>query len=586
MGVQENKTKFGEQLVAGGVVTAENLAKGIELQTVHGGNLVDVLIENELVDERRALRFLAETSAARYITSDKLAAANIPPEALDRIPVRHADKLCVLPLGYQAPTNTLTLALSEIDEGLLEQVRLAAGVGQVQPIIASRWAIRAGIKRYYLGDVYAFAQYEDSQAAAEVVEAPDEVRHREPSRNDPAPKAPEGQASTEDKLKHEAAMLRTASELAKHLAKERDPQAILHRVLAFAFDSMKADEAALLLPERSGAFVSRGVRTKNGAKTVKVSMTLVKEIASTKAGVVVADAKADERFANADSVVLSGLRSAIGVPLVVGKDVRAILVLATKERVDYFSKQELDFLMAIAAQASQSLEAAETARQLAADAANRAHLLRYLPPALVEQVVSGVSTLTAAGDAHEVSLVFADIHGFTALAEQMSPREVVSLLNEHFAQMAEIVFFHGGVLDKFVGDSVMAIWGVTERSPLSPVKALRAAVEMQQRVGDMNALRAASGKPQFEIGIGVHTGWVIFGSIGSARRQDYTVIGDAVATAYKLAGAAKAGQIVASEITLTATQGAFVAEELPNLGLPGRAAALRVFAVKEEKPKV
>ena len=193
-----------------------------------------------------------------------------------------------------------------------------------------------------------------------------------------------------------------------------------------------------------------------------------------------------------------------------------------------------------------------------------------------------MANLSAAGEAHEVSLLFADIHGFTALAEQMSPREVVSLLNEHFAQMAEIVFFHGGVLDKFLGDAVHGGWGVTERSPLSPRRAVRAALEMQQRVGDMNALRAAAGKPQFEIGIGVHTGWVVFGAMGSARRQDYTVLGDTVATAFKLAGAAGAGQVVASEVTLSATQGAFAAEELAGLGLTGRAAGLRAFRVREE----
>ena len=99
------------------------------------------------------------------------------------------------------------------------------------------------------------------------------------------------------------------------------------------------------------------------------------------------------------------------------------------------------------------------------------------------------------------------------------------------------------------------------------------------------ALRAASGKPQFEIGIGVHTGWVIFGSMGSARRQDYTVLGDAVATAYKLSGAAQPGQIVASEVTIAATQEAFHAEELPELNLSGRAASMRAYLVKEEAPK-
>lgn len=584
MGVQDNKTRFGEQLLAAEIVTPDALAKGLELQKESGGYLIDVLIENGLVDERRALRFLAETSGARYISSDKLAQANVGPEALARIPVRHAEKLGVLPLGYIPASNTLSLALAEIDEGLVEQVRLAAGVGTVQPVIASRWAIRAGIKRYYHGDIYAFAEVEDAQAEAIVIdeERPAEVKAREPSRVTPAPKTPESDA---DNLKREAALLRIASELHGHLARERDVQAILHRVLAFAFDKLPADEAALLLPDRSGSFVPRGVRSKAGAKSVSVSETLLKEIIQTRQGVLASDPKADERFRSAESVVLTGLRSAIGAPVVVGKEVRAVLVLNTRERPEVFTRQDLDLLVAVAAQAAASVEAADSARQIAADTAHRAHLSRYLSPALVEQVTSGVLALPSAGDAYEVTLLFADIRGFTELAEKLGPRDVVALLNDHFAQMAEIVFFHGGMLDKFVGDAVMAVWGIPQRAPVAPTKALRAALEMQQRVGDMNALRAAAGKPQFEIGIGVHTGWVIFGAMGSARRQDYTILGDTVATASKLCAAAAPGQILASEVALGAAQNAFVAEPVNGVALSGRAAALHPFAVKEERPK-
>jgi adenylate cyclase len=584
MTLPENKTRYGEQLVMAEVVTADDLARGLELQRESGGNLLDVLIENHLVDERKALRFLAETSGARYITSDKLMAAEIPPEALDRIPVRHAEKLIVLPLGYSASSNTLTLALAEIDEGLVEQVRLAAGVGQVQPIIATRWAIRAGIKRYYHGDIYAFAQVEDAQVEAVVIideEAPSEVQAREPSRKVPAPQAPEDSGEA---LKREAELLRLTSELQHHLAKERDAQAILHRTLAFAFDKLPADEAALLIPER-GKFVPRGVRSKSGARSVTVSETLLNEILSCKQGVLTGDAKADERFSQAESVILQGVRSAMGAPVVVGKDVRAVLVLITKERPDTFTRKDLNLLTGLAAQAAASLEVADSARAGAAESAQRTLLARYLPPAVVEQVVSGVVPVSVVGEAQEVTVLFADICGFNDLAEKLGPRDVVALLNEHFAQMAEVVFFHGGMLDKFVGDAVMAVWGAPQRSSQAPIKALRAALEMQQRVGDMNALRAAAGKPQFEIAIGVHTGWVIFGSMGTPRRQELSIIGDAVASAAKLCAAAHPGQVVASDITVSVTGNAFVAEPLQFVSLPGRAASLHAMAVTEEKPK-
>jgi hypothetical protein len=212
MSTRDSQIRYGEQLVAAGVATREALAKGLEIQKESGGHLLEILIENHLVEERRALRFMAAKYGARYITSDRLASTTISREALDRIPPRHAERLGVLPLAYHDESHTLTLALTEIDEGLVEQVRLAAGARQVQPVIATRSAIRAGIQRYYHDDIYAFAQVEDTLIGAVVVndENPPQIQAREPSRDTPAPKGSKGEARA---LELEAELLRVAGEL-------------------------------------------------------------------------------------------------------------------------------------------------------------------------------------------------------------------------------------------------------------------------------------------------------------------------------------------------------------------------------------
>ena len=172
---------------------------------------------------------------------------------------------------------------------------------------------------------------------------------------------------------------------------------------------------------------------------------------------------------------------------------------------------------------------------------------------------------------------------FTSFSERHGPREVVALLNDHFAHMVEIVFSHGGILDKFVGDAVMALWGVPLSRPDAPAKALRAALEMMERVSDMNALRQIAGKEPIEIGIGINSGPVVFGAIGAPKRMEFTAVGDTVNTASRLGGLAGPGQIVASEATIAAAGERFVSEELPEATLKGKAVPIKVFTVKEER---
>lgn len=146
-------------------------------------------------------------------------------------------------------------------------------------------------------------------------------------------------------------------------------------------------------------------------------------------------------------------------------------------------------------------------------------------------------------------MLFSDIRGFSSVAERLSPREVADIVGRHASAMAEVVLSHGGMLDKFAGDGVMAVFGAPRPLPGDADRAIACAVAMQRRQAELNAGAPAAGAPPTEIGIGVNTGPVIAGTVGGAGRLDYTVIGDAVNVAQRLQSEAGPGEILISAAT-------------------------------------
>ena len=148
-----------------------------------------------------------------------------------------------------------------------------------------------------------------------------------------------------------------------------------------------------------------------------------------------------------------------------------------------------------------------------------------------------------------VTVLFADIRGFTRLAEHASPEHVVGLLNEYFTTMSEIILKHGGTVDKFIGDGLMALFGAPTASPDDAAGAISAAIEMHQAMKDVNADPGVAGFGQVSIGIGLHTGEATVGYVGSERRSEYTAIGDTINVSARLESHAKAGEILVTDET-------------------------------------
>jgi adenylate cyclase len=179
---------------------------------------------------------------------------------------------------------------------------------------------------------------------------------------------------------------------------------------------------------------------------------------------------------------------------------------------------------------------------------------RFLDPRVVTGLVEkGETDSTLTGQKREITVLFSDIRGFTTLSEQKTPQEIVDILNRYFSRQVEVIFRHGGTLDKYIGDAIMAFWGAPTEQPDHARRALAAAREMEQTLLAFRKEMGADGE-HFDIGIGLNSGEAVVGFIGSPEhRQDYTVIGDTVNTASRIEGATKGrARILVSEATRNA----------------------------------
>ncbi len=195
---------------------------------------------------------------------------------------------------------------------------------------------------------------------------------------------------------------------------------------------------------------------------------------------------------------------------------------------------------------------------------------RFLPPQLVARIIHDPeSALELGGERREVTVLFGDVRNFTPVAAQMEPEAIVEQLNELFTHLTEIIFAHEGTLDKYLGDGVMAVFGAPFGHGDDPRRAVRCALEMQEAIANLQARWRAEGRPPLQMGIGLHTGVVVAGNIGSLRRMDYTVIGNTVNIAFRIMGVAAGGEVLISEATAVHLDESFTLEPLPPQHLKG-----------------
>lgn len=219
----------------------------------------------------------------------------------------------------------------------------------------------------------------------------------------------------------------------------------------------------------------------------------------------------------------------------------------------------------------------ETVDAKVAELARASRLKRYLSPQLAESILSGAQDVELGSSRKFLTTFFSDVRGFTAAAERMEPEELVNELNDYLSEMTEIVFRHGGTLDKYVGDAVMVFFGDPLPQEDHAERAVRMGMEMLERMRELENHWLRKYNEVFQIGIGISTGWVTVGDIGSAARTDYTVLGNQVNLASRLADKAEPRQILVTERTMMAVEGFVEGRLIDEISLKGINRPIKIY---------
>jgi adenylate cyclase len=394
---------------------------------------------------------------------------------------------------------------------------------------------------------------------------------------------PERLVSDAAALRRDYEKLRVSFELTRAIAGELDVDRLLTKILDTAFQLLPVDRGVVLLLE-SGTPKPRCVRTKRGdGEEVALSTTIINEVLRDRSAVLSSDALMDSRFKGAQSIIMQGIRSSMAVPLIYSDDLLGIMVLDSQVAANAFSEKDLQLTQALANQAAVAIQNSLYAAKIEQEALTRQRFQRLLSPAIAELVLSGEVEVQKGGQSRDISVFFSDIRGFTAMSEKRTAQQVVDMLNEYFELMVEVIFKHQGTLDKFVGDEIMALFGAPVTSEDHAYRSVKVAVEQMHALEEWNLVRVAEGEEPIRVGIGINTGEVVAGYLGSSKALEYTVIGDVVNTASRLCSRAGAGEIVISRSTYDLVKDLFHVEELPPAQVKGKAQPLQIYRVQGER---
>ena len=371
-------------------------------------------------------------------------------------------------------------------------------------------------------------------------------------------------------------------DISQKLSGEFDLERLLRTVVDMTFEIMNVDRVTILLrDEATGELVPTISRTKQGdVQPQPVPRSIADKVVREGVAVVSHNAPADSRF-KGQSIRTQSVRSAMCSPLMASVDrVLGLLYVDNHTTANTFTDEDLQFLVAFSGIAAIGIKNSRYAEQIRHEAMVRSNFERYFAPNVAAEIAQQAGAVRLGGERRPTTVLFSDIRGFTAMAESMGPDAIAQLLSEYFTEMVDVIFDYGGTLDKFMGDAIMALWGAPLAHADDADRALRAAVEMQQAVARLNQRWSSEGRPEIKVGIGINHGEVFAGNIGSHRRLDYTVIGDAVNIAARLCAEAGPGEILVTEGFLRVVRDRVDHEYLPEMALKGKAQMVQVYRIR------
>lgn len=386
-------------------------------------------------------------------------------------------------------------------------------------------------------------------------------------------------------LEKENKLLKLLLGVGKTLSSVLTPEELMHRVMELVFQMENVERGFVMLrDDRKGGFrpavlLYKDEKLKQESRGLALSKTLIDRVQTERLPLLIHDVAADERFSASESMRMSGIRSAMCAPLIYKDRVFGLFYVDCLTKPYAFSKEELSIFSVVAAEAAISFDNAKTHQDLALRVVERKALERFLSSAIVERILANPDQIHLGGENQLATIVFTDIRSFTPMSENMEPHQVVELLNEYFTVMTDLIFEHGGTLDKYLGDGIMAIFGAPLARPDDADRAVRTTMEMQRALVRLNEVWAARGQAPIRVGMGINTGQVTAGNIGSTKRMDYTVIGDTVNVASRLCSNAAGGQILISELTHAALREPLPATKLDAIKVKGKETPVAIFDI-------
>jgi len=369
---------------------------------------------------------------------------------------------------------------------------------------------------------------------------------------------------------------------------------LLDRMMRLLFEAVECDTGYMLVTDpanreeiRAHLAYEKGHKRENLEERL-YSRTLVSKVLESKSGFLFDSEAGGMGLMGApdssQSIFQLRIKTALCCPIHSEGRVFGVIYLDSKRNRKKFSGEDLDLSMYVAGIAGMALENAELYRKLRAEAAIRDNLRRFLSPNVAEKIIAE----RGSGDFHlksqkaRLSVLFADIRGFTPLSEALSPLTVAQLLNTYFSEMCAIVFRNGGTLDKFIGDCMMVLFNAPVEVADHESVAVKTAVEMRRRLAQILPEWKRRGLPEIQVGIGINSGEAVVGSLGTDARMEYTAIGDAVNIASRLCGIAKPGQILVSESVFEKTKASFRTSMLGATQLKGKSRQVLVYEIVDD----
>ena len=366
------------------------------------------------------------------------------------------------------------------------------------------------------------------------------------------------------------------SRLGEALAKTDALEKMLEGILDLVFQHVPAGRGLIcLIDETTNELIPQAMKIRGRKPDDKqsvpfgISRSIADEAIRKQSSLLVGDATSDMRFAEAKSIYNFDIKAAMCVPLYNKGKVDGLIYVDTVGNRERFVQSHLELVTAMSLFSAVALEQARLREEIEAEQVKRQRLSRYHPAAVVEQILARTDDEEMMAEDRVVSVLFADLCGFTGLSEKLAPADVVRLLNSVFELLSECVFLHKGTLDKFMGDGMLAFFGAPLEQPQHALHAVTAALQMQLEIQRYN--EANPDQPDIGIRVGINSGPAVVGDIGSMSRKDYTVIGDTVNVASRLeSSVAKPGQVVLGPGTQQLVGRKVITQPLIPIQLKGR----------------